>query len=319
MRTLYRKDDLSACLPLGTVESMALPCQSFKLALTPGLLNIFQANASPADLTTVLTTEGGYLDLDGGRLWIPSGQTSIPAPTAPSELAYAQEHFFLPQRFQDPFLNNTFVTYDSYDLLLILTRDAVGNTMSAMQDYRVLQPKLVTDPNGNQTAAHFDALGMLAGTAVSGKAAGPAEGDSFATFTVDLTPADITAFFDAPDPRALAVAHLGTATTRIIYDLDRVPVCAASIARETHVSDLNSGAQTKVQLHFVYSDGFGREAQTKVQAEPGPLDLGNPNSPTANPRWVGTGEKVYNNKGKPIRQYEPFFPRLRSSASRNGV
>src|SRR5262249_30834510 len=32
-----------------------------------------------------------------------------------------------------------------------------------------------------------------------------------------------------------------------------------------------------------------------------------PNSPAANPRWVGTGEKVYNNKGKPIRQYEPFF------------
>ena len=27
----------------------------------------------------------------------------------------------------------------------------------------------------------------------------------------------------------------------------------------------------------------------------------------ANPRWVGTGEKVYNNKGKPVRQYEPFF------------
>ena len=32
-----------------------------------------------------------------------------------------------------------------------------------------------------------------------------------------------------------------------------------------------------------------------------------PASPIADPRWVGTGEKVYNNKGKPIRQYEPFF------------
>ena len=31
---------------------------------------------------------------------------------------------------------------------------------------------------------------------------------------------------------------------------------------------------------------------------------------------MGTGAKVYNNKGKPIRQYEPFFsadPRLRVS------
>ena len=29
--------------------------------------------------------------------------------------------------------------------------------------------------------------------------------------------------------------------------------------------------------------------------------------PTVSPRWVGTGWTVFNNKGKPIRQYEPFF------------
>ena len=151
---------------------------------------------------------------------------------------------------------------------------------------------------------------MLAGTAVRGKSTGAVEGDSFDTFTADPLPTDIAAFFDASDPRELAITHLGSATTRILYDLERVPVCAASIARETHVSDLAdlaAGTQTKVQLHFVYSDGFGREAQTKVQAEPGPLDVGDPNSPTADPRWVATGEKIYNNKGKPIRQYEPFF------------
>ena len=64
---------------------------------------------------------------------------------------------------------------------------------------------LVTDPNGNRTQALFDALGMLAGTALQGKAAGPVEGDSFDTFTPDLAPREIAAFFDAPDPRALAV------------------------------------------------------------------------------------------------------------------
>lgn len=25
------------------------------------------------------------------------------------------------------------------------------------------------------------------------------------------------------------------------------------------------------------------------------------------PRWVGSGWKLYNNKGKPVREYEPFF------------
>jgi RHS repeat-associated protein len=313
LRTLYRKNDLSALLPAGKVESMALPGESYKLALTPGLLDIFQINASRAELTALLTgAEGGYRNLDGnGRLWIRSGQafySPYPGDEPPQELAFAQAHFFLPHRFQDPFGNNAVVAYDpKYTLLLASTRDAVGNQTSAEQDYRVLQPRMVVDPNGNRTEARFDALGMLAGTALRGKAAGPVEGDSFDAFTIDLTPQQIKDFFASTDPRALAVTHLGTATTRILYDLERVPVCAASVARETHVSDLMPGSQTKVQLHFVYSDGFGREAQTKIQAEPGPLDLGDPTTLVANPRWVGTGEKIYNNKGKPVRQYEPFF------------
>jgi RHS repeat-associated protein len=313
LRTLYRKDDLSALLPAGKVESMALPGESYKLALTPGLLDVFQIKASRAELTALLTgSEGGYRNLDGnGRLWIPSGRAFYSADSgdmAPQERAFAQAHFFLPHRFRDPFGNNAVIAYDpKYTLLLVATRDAVGNQTSAEPDYRVLQPRMATDPNGNRTEARFDALGMLAGTALRGKAAGPVEGDAFDTFTTDLTPQQIRDFFASPDPRALAVTHLGTATTRILYDLEHVPVCAASLARETHLSDLAPGSQTKVQLHFVYSDGFGREAQTKVRAEPGPLDLADPESPIANPRWVGTGEKIYNNKGKPVRQYEPFF------------
>ena len=36
VRTLYRKDDLTALLPLGALESLALPGESYKLAFTPG-------------------------------------------------------------------------------------------------------------------------------------------------------------------------------------------------------------------------------------------------------------------------------------------
>ncbi len=313
VRSSYRKDDLSGFSPLGEVESLALPGESYKLALTPGLLDVFQAKASRAELMAILTgTDAGYLDFDGdGRLWISSGRIffspSLGDP-APQELDFARAHFFLPHRFQDPFGNSAIVAYDSkYDLFVVSTRDAVGNETSAEPDYRVLQPRMVTDPNGNRAEARFDALGMFAGTALRGKAAGPLEGDTFDSFTTDLTPAQLATFFDAQDPRALAVALLGTATTRILYDLERIPPCAVSIARETHVSDLAPGQSTKVQLHFVYSDGFGREAQTKVQAEPGRLDLDDPTSPVTNPRWVGTGAKLYNNKGKPVRQFEPFF------------
>ena len=185
VRTLYRKNDLTAFSPLGQVESMALPGESYKLAFTSGLLDVFQAKASPAELTAILaestgpagptTPAGGYRDQDGkGPFWIPSGQvfcSPTPGDPAPQELAFAKAHFFLPHRFQDPFGNNTVVAYDSkYSLLLVSTRDAAGNETFADHDYRVLQPKLVTDPNGNRTEARFDALGMLAGTAVRGKA-----------------------------------------------------------------------------------------------------------------------------------------------------
>ena len=37
------------------------------------------------------------------------------------------------------------------------------------------------------------------------------------------------------------------------------------------------------------------------------LDLDNPSSPIIDPRWIGTGWTIFNNKGKPVRQYEPFF------------
>ncbi len=76
LRTLYRKNDLSAFSPLGEVNSMALPGESYKLALTPGLLDILHTKASRAELTALLLgPEAQYRDLDGkGEFWIPSGQ-----------------------------------------------------------------------------------------------------------------------------------------------------------------------------------------------------------------------------------------------------
>ena len=70
--------------------------------------------------------------------------------TPAQELAYARQHFFLPRRYRDPFgqVERRVVDYDAYDLLMIETRDALGNTCRAVDvnDYRVLQPRLVTDP-----------------------------------------------------------------------------------------------------------------------------------------------------------------------------
>src|SRR6185436_14906429 len=104
-------------------------------------------------------------------------------------------------------------------------------------------------------------------------------------------------------------------------DLKKQPAFAATLARETHASEPAPPDGLKIQVSFSYSDGFGREIQKKIQAEPGPVPQrdsagkiivgpdGQPVMTTtdASPRWVGSGWTVFNNKGKPVRQYEPFF------------
>ncbi|MET3108355.1 RHS repeat-associated protein [Oxalobacteraceae bacterium GrIS 2.11] len=312
VRSSYRKNDLSGLLPTGVLESLALPGENDKRAFTDGLLELYRDKVTPAELKRILAEPGsGYRDLDGdGPYWIPSGRVfySPQVNDLPhQEFAYALQHFFLPHRYLDAFGASTVVEYDTYQLAPVLTRDAVDNQSQAELDYRVLQPKQLTDPNGNRSWACFDALGMLIGTALGGKESGPVEGDSFDTFITDLELSAIQQFLDADDPIALAQEFLGTASTRIIYDFSRIPVCSASIGRETHVSALTAGQTSRVQLSFLYSDGFGRAAQKKIQAEPGPLPPGDPAAPLLKSRWIGSGAMVYNNKGKPVRQYEPFF------------
>ena len=172
--------------------------------------------------------------------------------------------------------------------------------MTTDRDYRVLQPRLVTDANGNRVELAFDALGMVVGTAVMGQA-GQGLGDSLAGFEPDLDEAVMIDHLETPltDPAAI----LGRATTRLVYDVlayqrtreqaNPSPAAAYTLSRETH------DASSKIQHALVYSDGFGREIQRKVQAEP--EAAGDP------PRWVGSGWIIYNNKAMPVRRYEPFF------------
>ncbi|MFZ4699194.1 MAG: SpvB/TcaC N-terminal domain-containing protein, partial [Candidatus Methylumidiphilus sp.] len=349
LRTLYRRDDLGSLLPLGELQPLALPGESFKLAFTPGLLTqVFQRPHASQPSEALLTNpaavlagqagnRGGYLQSQtlkaDGRFpasdaddhwWIPSGQSFFstnPGDSAAAESTQARQHFFLPRRYRDPFGQDAFVDFDANDLLLVETRDALGNRVTVdANDYRVLQPRLVSDPNRNQTEVAFDTLGMVVGIAVMGKPLPAlAEGDSLTGFLTDLTQAQLDAFFAAADAHTHAPALLREATTRIVYDIDRFrrtqqanpndptkwqPACAATLARETHAKAPLPAQGLKIQLSFSYSDGFDREIQKKIQAEPGPLVEG---GPVVNPRWVGSGWTIFNNKGKPVRQYEPFF------------
>lgn len=321
VRTLYRANNLENLLPFGELQSLALTGESYKLAFTLGL----PAKLYGDRLNFAMFDEGGYVHDEIGW-WIPSGRlfySSSKEDSPEVELDYTRQHFFIPLRFHNPFDGITRVTYDHFDLLTIEMRDAVGNLITAgvrdkndqlvasSNDYRVLQPLLVMDANRNRAAVAFDTLGMVVGTAVMGK---PEEhlGDSLNGFLDD--PCDKVVEGYLCDPLADPYSLLQDATTRIVYDLfaywrtrdnhQPQPPMLATLSRETHVADLAEGQQTKIQHSFSYSDGFGREIQKKAQAEPGQIST---KGEIVSQRWIGSGWTIYNNKGKPVRQYEPFF------------
>ena len=324
VRTTYRADDLSGLLPLGSVGGRGLPGEALTRVLTPGLVT----RVFGTDVTAAMLEAAGYRHSEGDiDWWAPSGQvfySPLGSDTPAQELAVARARFFQPHRFVDPFGNETHTWYDAHALLLLRSQDAVGNTTAAGEvdasgdidspslDYRVLRPSLVTDPNGNRSQVVFDALGLPVATVVMGKRGGQ-EGDELTgPFDEDLDDATIAAF--VADPTARAAGVLGHATSRLVYDIgafDRTrtqprpdPAATYTLAREFHRFDASGPGPGRVDVTVTYSDGLGREVQTKARAGPGPVV---PGAATLATRWVGSAWTVYNNKGKPVREYEPFF------------
>lgn len=322
-RMLYRKDDLSDLLPAGQIQSLALQGIAYELGFTPGLVkSVYQSESNNliADSRSVLGGKGaqqaGYVDLEGdGNWWKPSGRvlyTAESSSTPAEELSFARSNFFQPGSFLDALENSTSVIYDGYNLLPAKTTDAVGNITSTVIDYRVLQYSMVTSPNGNRSAAAFDAIGFLAGVALMGKST-ENFGETLENFKSDLSDQEIDQFFTSPTIPFAAILF-GNATTRLVYDLGRywkdsagaseTPTYAAAITRETHSTEPPPAGGTKLQIKITYSDGFGRAIQVKSRTNPGPLtNL----TPVVNDRWVASGWTIFNNKGMAVRKYESFF------------
>ncbi|CAH1073239.1 SpvB/TcaC N-terminal domain-containing protein [Candidatus Nitrotoga sp. 1052] len=331
-RTLYFAENLVDPLPFGEHGRLGLTYESYKLALTEELLDaVFKDTAGnnkldqPIDGVTTARTKlndpasSGYLtgaklatrfasipatELTG-QCWIRSGIAGFADDAA--------QHFYLPERYTDPFDNVTTLKYDGeYDLFIKSSTDAMGNTTAVTQfDFRVLAPREMQDINDNLSEIYFDVLGLPTAMAVKGKGT---EGDHLTGFTnvlANLPLADLAKFFDQADlDEAQARTWLGHATVRHVYYFGETikdgkitwathPACACGIVREQHVSQLALGTQSPLQTAFEYSDGMGSVVVKKVQAEPE-----KPGQPL---RWIANGKTILNNKGKPVKQYEPYF------------
>jgi len=336
IRMLFFTESLVDPLPFGEHGRLGLSYETYKLALTEALLDaVFKDAAGNSKLDETIdaaTTARDKLNnpaisgyLSGAKL--ATRFTSIPATELTGQYWIrsgiagfandAAQHFYLPERYTDPFDNVTTLEYDPRDLFIMSSTDMMTNTTRVIHfDFRVLAPREIQDINNNLSEVYFDVLGMPTVMAVKGKGN---EGDNLIGITDTLanpTTAELAKFFNQPDlDQAQSHIWLGNATARHLYYFGETeeklldgtiairwgqhPACACGIVREQHVSQLAPGAQSLLQASFEYSDGMGSVVVKKVQAEP--EKAGQPI------RWVASGKTILNNKGKPVKQYEPYF------------
>ncbi|UQA61432.1 SpvB/TcaC N-terminal domain-containing protein [Polyangium aurulentum] len=264
---------LAGPLPLGAVDGLALPYETYALAFTPGLL----AGAYGSRVTPQLLVEGGYVEQDG-LFWIRSGRETFD-PT----------RFYLPIEVRDPLGQTTEIGYDSHNLLVVSVVDPLGNEITAENDYRTMCPVLVTDPNKNRTAVELDELGLVVATAVMGKV-GAAEGDMLAepTSTFEY---DLERWWKDKKPN---VVH---AAARERHGDPATPWQHSY----TYLDGLGREVMKKVRAEAGPAPKRDQNGILVKDAQ-GQLVLEN-----TTVRWVGTGRTVFDNKGNAVKKYEPFF------------
>ena len=255
----------------------------------------------PAEFRTLLAPGAGYLFRPGGAdpLREPGGWYSTDSrrrydwqsdpPAAPRGLLMeTRDPLWRPG---DPDGHRATVGYDTYQTVPVRATDALGLSVEADYDYRVFQPRRVTDPNGRETRYTFTPLGFLASTAVSGQHAD--EGD-WAEPGARLE-YDFTAVVDSPagNPRPI---HVRT-VRRIHHDTDvdvPLPERDATIITMEFSDGFGRLLQTRVQREDVRFDGTG-DVLVGVAAEPG------------TPNVVVSGHQVHDNKGRVVEAYEPYL------------
>lgn len=323
-RTYYDGDAFTG-LPLGTLGDHGLPVRTESLTFTDAFLN---ALYPPGDPLTI-GPRPVYLAPGGATAWTseypPEFRAALPdlagythytdtdVPGSPGGyyVTGARRRYDvhvagrvprgLPVASLDPLGAQSQIVYDQHDLLPVRLIDAVGLETLAVHDYRVLQTRETTDANGNTGTVTFSPVGLVTAHFVRGKRG---EGDRDAASS--RTTYDLLAF-----------AERGR------------PASARTVRRVHHDTDTNvpAGQLDEVIVSVTYSDGFGRLLQTRSQAEdtlfgdpthgggaiPGEdlAPVGDTTGRTRGPadpdNVIVSGAQIYDNKGRVVEKYEPFF------------
>ncbi|WP_253299824.1 toxin TcdB middle/N-terminal domain-containing protein [Wolbachia endosymbiont of Chironomus riparius] len=220
---------------------------------------------------------------------------------SPTQYYYGANKYYLPKKVIDVFGSETAVVYDQYALLPIKTivkATAKSNYETrAEYDYQRLTPVKLIDNNDNVSEVILNPLGVVIATSMYGSEKGETKGDKpLSEYKIRKSPSfedilGITNQANSPE------YYLQNATSFFYYDLEAwrnngQPVHIINLQRETYVSN---DIPTRIRRVVTHIDGFGRNLETKMLS----------NAETE--EWLTSGRVVYNNKGKEVKKYEPFY------------
>lgn len=316
---------LARPLPLHRLGVRALPCETHELAFTAALLHeVFGGRVD--DLALL---EGGYVSDARGqgdaRWWVRTAAQRYLLEGEDAAAAHAR--FCVPVAQADAHGAWSRLEHGPHALYLASVEDAAGNrTRVERFDWRTLSPTRLKDANDNLSEVRLDELGRVKALAVFGKGDEADDLDGLDDATGADEAAQVDAFFAAPDGAALggaARALLRHASARFVHDEAAyrrcgTPAAVASIVRERHHRE---GEGSPLQISLEYSSGLGRVLMKKAQAAPGRArrvvllpddryavsEVDTAACQPPQPRWIGSGRSVLDNKGCTVKQYEPYF------------
>lgn len=223
------------------------------------------------------------------------------------------EHFWLPVSFRENLLTGVVqVTRDAYDCVITTLEDSARLTTTAQYDWRFLTPESVIDANGNVQTITMDALGRVTSLRFSGTERGVVAGYSEAA--VDI-PEDADALLALAAPLPLAQCLVYVPDSWMRDDAEKLPPHVVTLTTDRYDGDPNQ----QIRQQVTFSDGFDRVLQTATRQAPGDAwqwtdggglvtsDDGTPQAAPTDFRWAVSGKTEYDNKGQPVRTYQPYF------------
>lgn len=200
--------------------------------------------------------------------------------------------------------------YDVYYLAIVKSKQWIADLpegqvleswVAASIDYNNLLAYELTDSNETKSQVLFDALGQVVVTSVFGNEDGKPAGAAplYPLNKYYQYPKNITVEGLLTEP----MDYVKGACTFFFYDLfafskKKDPVFYIQIERQSFHSQDPNGTQALPKATIQFEDGFGRNTETKAAIETGT---------DGKMQWLVSGKTIYNSKGKPYKQYLPYF------------